>query len=107
MGYLLLAGAIVFEVFGTTMMKFSNGFSEILPTIACVVGYVLCFFFLGKALEHIELSIAYAVWAGLGIILTVVVALVLFGDTLNAAMVIGIVLIIIGVVVVNLFSSAH
>lgn len=107
MGYLLLAGAIVFEVFGTTMMKMSNGFSVILPTIACVIGYILCFFFLGKALEHIELGIAYAVWAGLGIVLTVIVALLLFGDTITLPVIIGIVLILAGVVAVNLFSSAH
>lgn len=107
MGYLLLAGAIVFEVFATTMIKLSKGFSEVLPTIACIIGYVLCFFLFGKSLEHIELSIAYAMWAGLGIILTVVVALVLFGDAISLPMILGIGLIVIGVVVVNLFSTAH
>lgn len=107
MGYLLLAGAVVFEVFATTMMKMSNGFSVIIPTIACVLGYILCFFFLGKALEHIELSIVYAVWAGLGIVLTVIVALVIFGDAITLPVIIGIVLILAGVVTVNLFGSAH
>ena len=107
MGYLLLAGAIGFEVFATTMLKLSNGFSALAPSIACGVGYVLCFFLLGKALEHINLNLAYALWAGIGIILTTVVALIFFGEHLTVPVVIGIALIVIGVVVVNMFSTAH
>lgn len=107
MGYLLLAGAIGFEVFATTMLKLSNGFSVLVPSIACGVGYVLCFFLLGKALEHINLNMAYALWAGVGIILTTIVALVLFGEHLTVPVVIGIALIVIGVVIVNMFSTAH
>lgn len=107
MGYVLLAGAIIFEVFATTMLKLSNGFTALLPSAGCVVGYLLCFFLLGKSLEHLNLSLAYALWAALGIILTTVVAFFLFGDKITLPMIIGIALIVVGVVLVNLNSTAH
>ncbi|BAK44284.1 multidrug efflux SMR transporter [Eggerthella sp. YY7918] len=107
MGYLFLAGAIGFEVFATTMLKLSNGFSELLPSLGCAVGYLLCFFMLGKALEHINLSIAYALWAALGIILTTIIAFFLFGEKITLPLIVGIALIVVGVFVVNLNSTAH
>lgn len=106
-GYLLLAGAVGCEVFGTTMMKVSNGFSQVLPTVACVAGYVACFWLLGKALTSIDLSIAYAMWAALGIVLTTVISVAAFGESLNVPMVLGMALIVVGVVVVNVFGAAH
>lgn len=107
MGYLLLAGAIGFEVFATTMLKLSNGFTALLPTAGCIVGYLLCFFLLGKSLEHLNLSLAYALWAALGIILTTIVAFFLFGDKITLPVIVGIIFIVIGVVMVNLNSTAH
>lgn len=106
-GYLLLGGAIICEVFATTMMKLSNGFSVLPPSAACVVGYLLCFFLLGKALVTVNLSIGYAVWAAVGIILTSIIAVVAFGDQLTAPAIFGMVLIIVGVVLVNMFGPAH
>lgn len=107
MGYVLLAGAIAFEVFATTMLKLSNSFTALLPTLGCIVGYLVCFFLLGKSLEHLNLSIAYALWAALGIILTTVVAFFLFEDKITLPIIIGIAFIVIGVVMVNLNSTAH
>lgn len=106
-GYVFLAGAIVCEVFATTMLKFANGFTELLPSIACGLGYVLCFFLLGKSLESLNLSLSYALWAGLGIILTTIVAVLFFGEHMSAPLIVGIALIVIGVIVVNMFSSSH
>lgn len=70
MGIALLAGAIACEVFATTMMKLSMGFTVLPASIACVVGYIACFGLLGRALLHIDLGVSYAVWAGLGIVAT-------------------------------------
>ena len=106
-GYLLLGGAIVCEVFATTMMKLSNGFTVLPPSAACVLGYCLCFFLFSKSLLTIDLSIGYAVWAAVGIILTSIVAVMLFGEQLTPPVLFGMALIIVGVVVVNMFSSAH
>ena len=107
MGYLLLAGAIACEVFATTMMKMSSGFTVLAPSAACVGGYIACYIFLSRALLHIDLSIAYAVWCGVGIIATSVIALLLFGEQLSAPTVLGIALILVGTVLVNLCGSAH
>lgn len=106
-GYLLLGGAILCEVFATTMMKMSNGFSVLIPSVACIGGYCLCFFLLGKALVTVNLSIGYAIWAAVGIILTSIIAVVFFGDHLTVPAIIGMALIIVGVVMVNIFGPSH
>ena len=106
-GYLLLGGAILCEVFGTAMMKLANGFTALWPTIGCIAGYVLCFFLLGKALLSVNLSIAYAIWAALGIVLTTIVAVIAFGEHLTWPVIVGIALIVVGVVMVNIFGPSH
>lgn len=106
MGYLLLAGAIVCEVFATTMMRFSEGFSKMPPTVACVIGYVVCFTLFGRALLSIPLNIGYAVWCGVGIVATSVIAVVFFGEHLTAPIVIGTAFILVGTIIVNM-AGAH
>lgn len=64
--FLFLAVAIVSEVFGTSMLKVSNGFTKVLPSIKVVLGFASAFFFLSKASQHIQLSTAYAIWSGVG-----------------------------------------
>ncbi|MGI5992940.1 MAG: DMT family transporter [Methanosarcina sp.] len=73
--YYLLLLAIVFEVSGTTCMKLSLGFSRLLPSILIFVFYGICFFFFTLALKGIDVSIAYAIWAGLGTALITVVGI--------------------------------
>ena len=63
MSWLYLFLAIVFETVSTTLLKFSNGFSVLLPSVGTVVGYILCFYFLSLAFKTIDISIAYAVWS--------------------------------------------
>lgn len=106
-GYLFLGGAILCEVFATTMMKISNGFTQLWPSIGCAVGYIICFYLLSKALVIVNLSVGYAVWAAVGIVLTAIIAVIAFGEHLTWPAVLGMVLIIAGVVLVNLFGSAH
>lgn len=107
MGYLELVLAIVGEVIGTNFMKASNGFAKLLPTSLTIVAYLACFFSLAQSLKSINLSVAYATWAGLGIILTSIVAVVVWHESISIPELIGIMLIIIGVVLCNFFSSAH
>lgn len=107
LGYLFLGGAILGEVFATTMMKISHGFTVLWPTIGCIVGYIVCFFLLSKALVTVNLSVGYAVWAAVGIVLTSIIAVIAFGEHLTWPAILGMVLIIVGVVLVNLFGAAH
>lgn len=106
-GYLLLGGAIICEVFATTMMKLSNGFTVLWPSIGMIVGYLLCFYCLGKALVTIPLSVGYAIWCAVGIVLTSIIAVAFFGDKLSLQAIAGIALIIVGVIMVNVFGPSH
>lgn len=104
MGWIYLIIAIILEIFGTTMMKLSNGLTNIMPTIGMFTGYVLCFVFLSLALKTIEMSVAYAIWSAVGIILIAIIGIFFFHENINIAKIVGIFLIIIGVVTVKLNS---
>lgn len=108
MKYVFLGLAIVFEVLGSCFMKSSDGFTKWLPSTVVVVAYITCFYFLSLALRTIPLGVAYAIWAGLGIVLTAAVSVFVFKQKLDLAAIVGIIFIIIGVVIMNFFSkTAH
>ena len=106
MKYLYLALAIVLEVLGSSFMKASDGFSKLLPTTITIIAYIACFFFLSQALKSIPLGIAYAIWGGLGIVLTALISVIIFKQSLDLAAIIGIILIVAGVFVMNFFSKS-
>ncbi len=106
MAYLYLAIAIVGEVVGTAALKSTEEFTRLIPSLIVVVGYGTAFFFLTLALRTIPVGIAYAVWAGIGIVLISAAAWVLYKQALDAPAIVGIALIAIGVVVINVFSSS-
>ncbi|MBY0599951.1 DMT family transporter [Bacillus bingmayongensis] len=106
--FIFLAIAIVSEVFGTTMLKVSNGFTKVLPSIGVVLGFASAFFFLSKALQHIQLSTAYAIWSGVGTALTALIGILVWKDAFTWQTAVGLILIIGGVAVLNMSgSSAH
>jgi small multidrug resistance pump len=109
MKYIHLALAIILEVLGSSFLKQSDGFSKFLPTAITIISYLACFFFLSQALKSIPLGTAYAIWAGLGIVLTTAVSVIIFQQKLDLPAIIGIILIVSGVVVMNFFSktAAH
>lgn len=103
MPYVLLALAIISEVCATSCLKLTEGFSRLWPSVGVGIGYVLSFALLGRALKHIPVSVAYAVWSGsrhrrrgLGI------GVVAFGESLGRTQWIGLALVVVGVVVLNL-----
>ncbi|MDI9646634.1 MAG: multidrug efflux SMR transporter [Archaeoglobales archaeon] len=98
MHWIYLVLAILFEVCGTTCMKLSDGFTKILPTICVVIFYGISFTFLGLALKRIELSIAYAIWSGLGTALIAIIGLTVLKETMNTLKLISLLLVIVGVV---------
>ncbi|SHJ18522.1 DMT family transporter [Flavobacterium haoranii] len=106
MKYLYLALAIVLEVLGSSFMKASDGFSKLLPTTITIIAYIACFFFLSQALKLIPLGIAYAIWGGLGIVLTALISVIIFKQSLDLPAIIGIILIVAGVFVMNFFSKS-
>lgn len=98
----LLFIAIVAEVFASSMLKRTEGFSRIWPSIGVVVGYGTAFYCLALTLKTIPIGTAYAIWAGLGTALTAIVGIVLYKEIFNRKKVLGILCIIVGVVVLNL-----
>lgn len=106
MKYLFLALAICLEVLGTSFLAKSNGFTKLTPSIVTVIAFSACFFFFSQALKSIPLGVAYAIWAGLGIVLTGTVSVIIFKQKLDTAAILGMLLIVVGVVVINLFSKS-
>jgi small multidrug resistance pump len=105
MRYLYLTLAIAFEIVGSSFMKVSDGFSKWVPSSIVIIAYLICFYFLSLALKTIPLGIAYAIWGGLGIVLTAIISVVIFKQKFDIPAIIGIVLIVSGVVVMNFFSK--
>jgi small multidrug resistance pump len=106
MPYLYLALAIVAEVTATSALKASEAFSRLGPSIVVVTGYAISFYLLSLTLRDIAIGVVYAIWSGVGIALISLVGIFWFKQTLDATAVAGIVLIVAGVVVLNLSSSA-
>lgn len=104
--YVYLGGAIALEVMATTAMKSSEGFTRLVPSLICGLGYVLSFYLLAQTLKTIPTGIAYAIWSGVGIVLISGVGWIWFRQALDLPAMIGLGLIVAGVVVVNVFSRS-
>ena len=103
--WLFLGVAIIAEVVATSSLKASEGFTRLWPSLIVLLGYAIAFYFLSLTLKAIPVGIAYAVWAGLGIVLISFAGWLIFGQRLDLASILGMALIITGVVVINVFSK--
>jgi small multidrug resistance pump len=107
MGYVFLAGAIFVEVAATLSLRASDGFSKAPYAIVVVVGYIAAFAFLAMALERgLPLGIAYGIWAAVGVAAVAVLSVPIFGESLTAIQVGGLVLVVSGVVALEA-GGAH
>lgn len=100
-GYFALAIAIISEIFGTTMLKMSEGFTNVLPSAGVIIGMGLAFYCLSLSLKSIPLSMAYAIWSGVGTALTALIGILIWKDPFNLITGVSILLIIGGVVLLN------
>ena len=105
MPYLFLALAIVAEVAGTSALKATEGFTRPVPSAAVVIGYAAAFYFLSLSLKTIPVGIAYAIWAGSGIVLIPVAAAIVYKQVPDMPAIIGMAMIVAGVVIINAFSD--
>ncbi|NOT67638.1 MAG: multidrug efflux SMR transporter [Methylophilaceae bacterium] len=106
MNWFYLSIAIIAEVVATSALKSANGFTEILPSIIVVVGYLLSFYLLSLTLSSIPVSVVYAIWSGVGMALITLIGWKFYGQALDTPAMIGLVLIVTGVVLLNGFSSS-
>jgi small multidrug resistance pump len=107
MGWILLTFAIVLEVAGTTNMKLSEGFSNLVPSVLVIFFYALSIIALTFAVNRLDVSVAYAVWSGMGTALVAMIGLWFFRESVTSVKVVALGLIIVGVVMLHLTDESH
>ena len=106
MPYLYLVLAVVAETIGTSALQASQQFTRLWPSVIVVLAYATSFYLLSLTLRFMPVGVVYALWSGLGIVLIALIGYAVFGQRLDAPAVIGMALILSGIVVIQLFSSA-
>lgn len=107
--YLFLLMAIVFEIIATSSLKMSEQFTKLIPSIITVVCYIAAFYCLSLTLRTLPVGIAYALWSAIGIVFITIIGIFAFKQIPDLPAIIGLVFIIAGVVIINVWSktSAH
>ena len=107
--YVFLIAAIFAETVGTTALQASQQFTRLGPSIVVVLAYGLSFYLLAGAPKLIPVGIAYAIWSGLGIVFIAMIGFAIFGQRLDLPAVLGIAMILVGILIIHLFSktAAH
>lgn len=103
--YLFLIGAIFCEVAGTMLLPVSQNFTKFVPTFSLTVFYLTAFYLLTFVVNKLPIAIVYATWSGLGIFTIAILGYIFFKQTLSWQAILGLFLIVIGVVLVNVFSN--
>lgn len=107
MAYLFLAISIISELIGTSMLKASEGFTKLYPTLLTIVAFVISFYFISLTLKTLPLNMTYAIWSGVGAVATALISVLIWKEKINTGSMVGIGLIVVGVVVLNLFGAGH
>lgn len=102
--YLLIAG--ILEMGWAVGLKYTHGFSRLVPSILTLVAMAGNFIFLSLALRHLPISMAYAIWTGIGIVGTVIAGLIFFHESLSSWQVLSVALIVAGIVGLRVTSGA-
>lgn len=105
MNWLCLFVAIVAEVIGTLSLKSTEGFTRLLPVVMVILSYGTAFYCLSLTIKTINVSIVYAIWSGVGVALICLLSWLINGEKLDLPAIIGITLIVVGVVIINIFSK--
>ncbi|RAJ35432.1 SMR family transporter [Pedobacter cryoconitis] len=103
--YIFFFLAIISEIIATTALKASEEFTRFWPSVIVFCGYAVAFYLLSLTLRKMDLGIAYAIWSGVGIVLVTTLGTIFYKQKPDMPAVVGMVLIIIGVIVINLFSK--
>ncbi|MBS4759563.1 MAG: QacE family quaternary ammonium compound efflux SMR transporter [Clostridium sp.] len=105
MEYIYLAIAIISEIFATTMLKDTNGFTVLIPSILTIAGYALSFYMLSLSIQTLPTGIIYAIWSGVGIVGIALLGWLVHKQVLDTPAIIGILLILCGVLIIKIFSK--
>lgn len=105
--FMLLFISIIFEVLASSSLKLTNGFKKLLPTLFVIIGYALSFYCLSLVLRQLPIGNAYAIWGGLGTVLTCLFGVFYYKESLSVKKIVGIGCIILGVIVLNGWGGVH
>ena len=100
--WLLVAASVIAEVVGTVALKYSDGFSKLLPSGAAATCYALAIWLMAVAMRQLDMGITYAVWAASGMAATALVGIAFFGEQVGTVKALGLVCVVGGVVMLNL-----
>ncbi len=103
--YLFLFGAILFEVTGTMLLPVTQNFTKLIPTSILAICYLSAFYLLTFVVDKLPIAIVYATWSGLGVFTIAILGYIFFKQTLSWQAILGLFLIVIGVILVNSYSS--
>jgi small multidrug resistance pump len=106
MQWIFLGVAILMEVIATSTLKATEGFTKLIPSVVVILGYALSFYVFSFALKTIPLGVAYAIWAGIGIVLVSLTGIIIYKQHLDLPALLGILMIIAGVLIIRLFSKS-
>ncbi|EBA17896.1 multidrug resistance efflux protein, SMR family [Roseobacter sp. SK209-2-6] len=104
--YLYLIVAIITETIGTSALQASQQFTKFWPSVLVLLAYGFSFYMMGLTLKFMPVGIVYAIWSGLGVVCIALIGLIVFGQRLDWPAILGLALIILGVLVIHLFSKS-
>ena len=102
--WLLIAASVFVEVLGTIALRFADGFTRLLPSVAVCILYGMAIWLMSLALRRLDMGLTYAVWAGSGTALTALIGTIYFNEAADATRILGFILIVAGVVTLNIGS---
>lgn len=102
MALFLLGVAIAVEVLATSLLKSTDGFSRLVPTVGCLTGYAVSFTLVAQVVQRMPVGIVYAIWSGVGTAAVAGIGVMFLGETITLAKAVGLVLVVLGVVALNL-----
>lgn len=105
--YMLLGGAILTEILGTSLLKVSDGFSNMIPGILAITAYIASFYFISLTLTEFPVGLVYATWSAVGIVGLALVGVVFFDETIDLVGIMGFLLVIGGIALLNVYSDAY
>lgn len=107
MEWILLSAAILTEVGGTTLLKFSDGMKNLAPTVGSMLLYLVSLGLLSLSINKLDVSIAYAIWSGFGTALIVAIGIFFLGEAVTWQKLLFIGFIVVGAIGLNLTSKGH
>ena len=105
LGYIYLFFAIIFEVTGTLLLPISKNFTKPAPSIIIIGLYIFSTYLMTFTLDYFPIGIVYAIWSAMGIAIVAIVSYFVYSQALQWQAIFGLILVITGVILLNLFSS--